>query len=286
MAHRRLSSGGLPWHVQQDVRSLFAAFAEKGDDRPLRRPLKQGGVTRRAAEQGEGPRAEREGPRAELSSLLMRETSQSAESERKGEKRRAASVSCDSFEAILRLYYGSADPKQIEAMLALVTPEFGRLERTRWVRRMRENCTEQIRQAFLMGDDSGDGGLDMNEFIAAVELHSGDGPAGTPRIDALKAAFAAADRDGNGVLDFDEFLELVATHPMLVASFEQILVVGCERRRRLEEFRQTIIFRHAISPTTHATVSPSGRRRRPNLFDLRAAHEVRLPMPNFATSES
>jgi len=148
-----------------------------------------------------------------------------------------------------------------------------------------------------MGDTDGNEGLSLSEFVDAVKLHEGgasrraavggadgDAPAKPADADAgsaggsssaeLAAAFASADRDGSGSLDFDEFLELVAANPQLVASFEDILAAGCQRRRNENEQRTSVIFRHAVSPTSHGVVSPSGRRRRPSLFDLKKVDQV------------
>jgi len=260
-AERRTASKGLPWHVQQNVRFLLTEFAKEGE-RPLRQPKPSA-----ASKLGRDPASCPTSDPAKLPSLC----------EPSNRNRTVAGVPCHSFEAVLKMYYKT--PEQVEAMLTFVEPEFVLVERKRWIRRMRESCTDQIRQAFLMGDGDDDGGLSLDEFLAAVETHAGKGAANKERVAKLTAAFAEADVDGNGTLDFDEFLELVARHPVLVDSFEQILAIGCEKRRRLEQYRQTIIFRSCMSPTTHAAVSPSGRRRRPNLFDLRLAHEVRLPLP-------
>jgi len=260
---------GLPWHVQQNVSFLLDEFAKVGE-RPLRQPKPSA-----SGRLGRDPASRPTWDPAKLPSLSDASNHSGAAS--------SVGVPCSSFEAVLKMYY--KNPEQIEAMLAFAQPEFVRIERKRWVRRMRECCTDQIRQAFLMGDGDGSGGLSLTEFLAAVETHAGGGAASKERVTKLTAAFAEADADGNNVLDFDEFLELIARHPVLVDSFEQILAIGCEKRRRLEEYRQTIIFRSCISPTTHAAVSPSGRRRRPNLYDLRLAHEVRLPLPFDAAAE-
>ena len=88
----------------------------------------------------------------------------------------------------------------------------------------------------------------------------------------LRALFQAADKDHNGVLDLDEFVELVSTSKRLAQHFVQILEAARERRERVEYDRLSRIFR-----TVPAEASPSGRRVRPSLSDLRALKEVSLP---------
>jgi len=69
--------------------------------------------------------------------------------------------------------------------------------------------------------------------------------------DELASIFCAADRDGNGVLDFDEFLDLVSSQAELRRDFEKIVQLGCARRQLLGHKRTGLVFRSAISPSTH-----------------------------------
>ena len=175
-------------------------------------------------------------------------------------------------------------------MLACAQPMMDEAVRKRWLHEMRQTCSEAIRQAFMMGDENGDGSLSLHEFCEAVALHRGErcpsraahaghrGRISAVERDELEALFRVADRDGNGVLDFDEFLECVSRQDALRNDFDQILQLGCARKQLLAEHRQAIVFRSQISPKTHSAISPSGRRRRPSLFDLRPMHEVQLPL--------
>ena len=80
------------------------------------------------------------------------------------------------------------------------------------------------------------------------------------------------DTDGNGVLDLDEFVTLVSRSSVLSKAFGCILQTARHRRERTEHERLDTIFR-----TIPAEASPSGRRHRPSLFDLRVVHDVTLP---------
>ena len=93
--------------------------------------------------------------------------------------------------------------------------------------------------------------------------------------------FEHGDKDGSGTLDVDEFLALVASQPKLLSSFEDILKHGVQRRVRLEERKLKMLVSAVLSPTARGrgkgiVVSPSGRRRRPTLLDLRPRDEVRM----------
>ena len=78
------------------------------------------------------------------------------------------------------------------------------------------------------------------------------------------------------------FLELVADHPRPSALLDQIIAVACKRRQHIEEMRINVVFRHAVSPTSHGVVSPSGRRRRPTLFDLKRVEQLAGRLPEAA----
>lgn len=189
-----------------------------------------------------------------------------------------------SFEYVLRKYYRTASSDVIEAMLQSGEPLMEEAISKAWKSEMREHRSEAIRQAFVTGDADGDGGLCLTEFREVVALHRGkrcpsrSASASHGRMDAaeqdeLASIFCAADRDGNGVLDFDEFLDLVSSQAELRRDFEKIVQLGCARRQLLGHKRTGLVFRSAISPSTHSVISPSGRRRRPSLFDLRPVHE-------------
>jgi hypothetical protein len=77
---------------------------------------------------------------------------------------------------------------------------------------------------------------------------------------------------GDGVLDLDEFVDLVATSAVLRPAFGHILAAAKAKREQDEYERLSSIFRNP-----NELSSPSGRRRRPCLFDLRAAHELAMP---------
>lgn len=202
-----------------------------------------------------------------------------------------AKTSSLSFESVLRLYFRLATEEEMGAMLKLVEPQMQRLDKKRWIRRIKAEHTERIRMAFLMGDKDGDGMLSLAEFGEAVALHRGERPGGQgvkakdsaaetrEKIspDELARVFADADKDGNGQLDFDEFLELVASHPKLMKSFEDVLSLAVQRKRDAEHAKLSQIFKIPISPTSRVVSSPSGLRRRPTLADLRSVQEVRLP---------
>ena len=88
----------------------------------------------------------------------------------------------------------------------------------------------------------------------------------------MRALFLAGDRDGNGVLDEDEFYELVSTSAELRKSFAHILALGSRKRADAKKFEHMLMFDAPYSPASHAIVSPSGKRHRPNLTDL---HKLR-----------
>ena len=189
-----------------------------------------------------------------------------------------------SFEYVLRKYYRTASSEVIEAMLQSGEPLMEEAISKAWKSEMREHRSEAIRQAFVTGDADSDGGLCLTEFREVVALHRGKrrpsrsvsashGRMDAAEQDELTSIFCAADRDGNGILDFDEFLELVSSQAELRRDFEKIVQLGCARRQLLGHKRTGLVFRTAISPSTHSVISPSGRRRRPSLFDLRPVHE-------------
>jgi Ca2+-binding EF-hand superfamily protein len=192
-----------------------------------------------------------------------------------------------SFEEVLRLYYRNATPLEIDAMLALVESTREQLLRRRWICEAKAQHLDRIRQAFLMGDENGDGVLSLAEFREAVAVHNGQrlpggaapaqGQTGIPP-EELEAIFARADADGSGTLDEDEFITLVASHPKLMSSFEAIIDAGIGRKLREEEKKLAKLFKAPISPRSRSVVSPSGRKRRASLNDLRSFGEVRLPM--------
>jgi len=86
---------------------------------------------------------------------------------------------------------------------------------------------------------------------------------------SLQALFAAADKDGNGVLDEEEFLNVVSHSVELRGAFDRILQLGCEKRASMAQKRQAVLFRGPFSPNSHSAISPSGRRYRPSLYNLR-----------------
>lgn len=84
----------------------------------------------------------------------------------------------------------------------------------------------------------------------------------------------AHSRSGDGVLDIGEFVDLVATSAVLRPVFGDLIASAKERRDRDEFERMASIFRNPAELRT--ALSPSGRRRRPNLHDLRSVQEMSL----------
>ena len=194
------------------------------------------------------------------------------------------------FEGVLKLYFKHASAAEIDAMIDLVEPRYRHAEQRRWIADAKEQYRAKIRMAFLMGDANGDGMLSLAEFKEAVAIHRGEAHEQQPSqqqqqqhgklsiSDAqLAKIFDAADLDGNGALDLDEFIGLVASHPGLMSNFSEILDAGILKRRKIEEQRLGQIFKGevAVSPTSRGIQSPSGRRRRPTLVDLKRPDEVR-----------
>ena len=198
----------------------------------------------------------------------------------------------------MRLYYRRATAEEVDAMLACAAPLMKGLEKDRWIQRAKANHAATIRMAFLMGDKDGDGMLSLAEFADAVALHRGEKPQQVAGVhgtastggaaqpvppaepisqEELARVFAAGDKDGNGQLDLCEFLSLVASHPKLMESFETILELGIQKRRKAEQDKLNLLFRCAVSPSSRGIASPSGARRRPTLADLKQRHEVVLP---------
>jgi Ca2+-binding EF-hand superfamily protein len=300
---RSAAAPKVPWHTQQDVRQLFSAFADReGPLRPLRQPRRAASATLRSSRSllcGIEQPMTREGSSSELQLGGARTAAAAA-------KLAISTVACASFEAVLRLYYRLASNEHIEQMLRLVERKYEERTRKLWIAEVKASSRDALREAFLTGDADGNEGLSLREFCDAVATHEGrhrtnaaeggaaeggaaegEEPEGEAEAKArhgsLAAAFARADRDGSGTLDFDEFLEAVASNPRLVASFDEIIAAGCERRQireqRSHEIRTSGIFRYAVSPGSHGVISPSGRRRRPTLGDLKRADQLLcLPM--------
>jgi hypothetical protein len=194
------------------------------------------------------------------------------------------------FIELLRLYYPSFSKETLEAMVDDCAEHIAHLDRRHWMASAKRKHADKLRLAFLKSDTDGNGGLDVNEFVSAVReackgrarvapvTRSASGRLmvyEAPSVDELRALFDRADADGNGVVDFDEFVTLCSEQPWLVAAFDTILETGLRRRRKTEEARLHAIFRHPVSPISHAITSPTGARRfRPSLYDLRPTHEV------------
>ena len=198
----------------------------------------------------------------------------------------------------MQVYYHKSTKDELEAMLSAAAPVYDEARRHQWIGDCKARSLALIRQAFLAGDDDGDGGLSISEFAEAVALHKGErhpdrssaadrssasrpvsSPArmhrqhaasssadalAPPVVDPLvdpwvKALFAAADTDGNGVVDEEEFVELVSHHAELRESFDHILTLGCKRRAAIEEAHLAQFQQRRAS----------GRRQRPALSHLR-----------------
>jgi len=196
-----------------------------------------------------------------------------------------------SFLEVVRLYYPTYSRATLEAMIEDARPGMEDVDRRQWVSHTKVVFANKVKLAFLKSDADKSGGLDCDEFIAAVKeactakpAERSDGgqrslrarsstPMPTP--EELKRLFASADADGNGVLDLDEFVELCARQPWIVQAFEAVVETGLRRRRAREEARLSTLFRHPISPLSRAIHEPSGTRRfRPSLHDLRPTADV------------
>lgn len=279
-----LTAKRLPHHVRCHVLQLFEAFTASDQPvRPLRDPR-----TRVVAASLQRMKSRREGN----SSCASKTPSQEAGSNDRAYRTSMRPVTADatavqqlqSFETLLRTYYRSATRAEMEAMLTLATPSMAAVDRRRWVAKTKATHERAIRMAFLMSDADGDGELSLQEFADAVAIHRREGtlpngPNGRILSDAeLEAVFHAHDKDRNGQLDLEEFLDVVGSHPSLACEFEGILRHGVIKRIRMEERKLQTVFRSpwSISPSSRGILSPSGRRRRPSLFDLRVQDEVRL----------
>ena len=172
-----------------------------------------------------------------------------------------------SFEALLKLYYRSATHSELKAMADLVTPEMSALVQGKWVARTKSEHSSEIVQAFRKLDTDGSGGIDIEEFVSAV--NESRAPLDEGRVRSL---FAEGDKDKNGQLDLDEFIQLLSKSAELVDAFGDILKVAIERRHRKEEHRLATFLKH---PTI---CSPSGRKRRPSLFDVRRLEDIEVPL--------
>ena len=73
----------------------------------------------------------------------------------------------------------------------------------------------------------------------------------------------------------EEFVELVATSAVLRPAFGDIMQTAKDKRDRDEFNRLSQLFRNPNE--LRAATSPSGRRRRPNLHDLRSVYDMTLP---------
>ena len=265
------SSDPLAPHVRRHVHKLFLSFADSGQQLRFRND--------------DTPSSASSMPRSKSTSSLGRSLAPAAVS---------GAAACNmSFEGLLKMYYPGASASDRATMLGLVEPRWLAMQRRGWVDRVKTEHSDKIKMAFIMGDKDGDGTLSLSEFADAIKLHRGakqrrDAAEGQQSScgavisdEEIAAMFEHGDKDGSGTLDVDEFLALVASQPKLLSSFEDILKHGVQRRVRLEERKLKMLFSAVLSPTARGrgkgiVVSPSGRRRRPTLLDLRPRDEVRM----------
>lgn len=110
---------------------------------------------------------------------------------------------------------------------------------------------DKVMTLFGCLDTNGDSGIDSKEFKGALSFLEEDGC-----FDA-DALFAQADKDKNGVLDVIEFYDLVASTPLLLQHFEDIL-----NSTELYNWRQDLRKRYRL-------FSKNVMNRRPSLIDLK-----------------
>ena len=117
---------------------------------------------------------------------------------------------------------------------------------------------DKVMQLFGCMDTNGDCGIDSKEFKGALgflEDKEGD------LFDA-DALFAKADKDKNGVLDVIEFYDLVASTPLLLNHFEDIL-----NNTELYNYKQDLKKRYRL-------FSRNVSNRRPSMTDLKKHSEI------------
>ena len=186
-----------------------------------------------------------------------------------------------SFLEVLRMYYPTFSRPMLDEMLADARNGIDEIDRRRWAVRTRATQAERVRLAFHKSDKDKNGGLDLDEFLAAVQDACDGGrvraraSTPVPTLQELRHLFTSADADGNGVLDVDEFVALCATQTWLVAAFDKVVEMGLQRRRSREHAKLSTLFRHPISPLSRAIHEPNGQRRfRPSLHDLRPTTDI------------
>jgi hypothetical protein len=109
------------------------------------------------------------------------------------------------------MYYPTFSRPMLDEMLADARNGIDEIDRRRWAVRTRATQAERVRLAFDKSDKDKNGGLDLDEFLAAVQDACDGGRvrahASTPMptLEELRHLFTSADADGNGVLDVDEF---------------------------------------------------------------------------------
>ena len=180
-----------------------------------------------------------------------------------------------SFERVLHLYYPHASGDELQAMLCLIAEPLAALTNGMWAESAKKTFGEEIRKAFAKVDKDGSGGIDVSEFASAVE-------AADISEQHVREIFEAADANGDGVLDMNEFLNLISTSSVLRPAFGDIMKEAKDKRQRDEYQRLSVIFRDPAD--VMSAHSPSGRRRRPNLSDLRNVFEVESSLPYHAAA--
>ena len=272
LAAVRSSRQVLPQHLKKDVLDLFEGFALAQQQKPvappqprsLRPPVmplraaaatNSAGLLTGAAVAARGGGAQPTSAKTTIHRTVDRFAGPAASMSLPAARK--------SFEALLRLYYRTATPKELAAMLELVAPEMSALVRGTWVARTKSQHGSAIAKTFARVDADGSGGIDLDEFLGAVA------EARTP-IDEerMRALFAAGDKDGNGVLSLDEFMNLLSQSAELVEAFGDILSAANAKQLRTESKRLSAFLKSST------ICSPSGRKRRPSLNDLRPMDEV------------
>lgn len=148
----------------------------------------------------------------------------------------------------------------------------------------------------------GSGSRAASAVTSAVSSASSSSSAFSLELESLQASLASAADDavqdggghgggGGGTIGLSELLERCATHPSVVAAFDDIVDIGLNAAKDRERARLSAVYRHPVSPAKSdgrggcVVKSPSsGVRFRPTLHDLRPVHEVESRLPRHATS--
>jgi len=227
-------TSGLSWSVQNDVRTLIEVFVKKQRDNesdawlPIRAPTSHCVYAMGLNKKG---------------SMLERWASSNYGTWTGGLTSDCFSLEgADSFEAVLRCYFRTVSPEELEAMLTLAEPAIKwAMEadaRRRWIKEQRA-LYNQILNAFPNEKDNTVGELCVDSFVEAVGLHrQGVSPELAARtLEILQHADVTLGADqrldelhkaanDDNTIDAELLIESVAWHPSLRAAFSEIVVLG------------------------------------------------------------